>query len=177
MTVLLLLRHAKAEWPEADGHDHERRLNARGREAAARIGRYLKAHDLGPDLVICSTARRTMETLELALEAAGCAPEIIYDRALYLAPPERMLEAVMAHARAHAAATGHAPSVILVVGHNPGTETLAASLAGAGDPALIGKMHRKYPTGGLAVLDCADGLDNLPAGAALRDYVVPRELA
>mgnify|MGYP005841233771 CR=1 FL=1 len=176
MTRLLLLRHAKSDWSEGGTDDHERPLNARGRDAAARIGRYLKAHGLVPDMIVCSTARRTVETLMLALAEVGQAPEVFYDRALYLAAPERMLEVALAHAHARAGADA-APSTLMIVGHNPGTEILATALARAGDPALIAKLQAKYPSGGLAVLACADGLAGIAAGGLLEGFVVPRELS
>src|SRR5579859_3831085 len=67
---LILLRHAKSDWPE--GPDLDRPLAKRGRRDAPRIGRWLRAHGFVPDVVICSAARRTRETWALvAPELAG----------------------------------------------------------------------------------------------------------
>lgn len=178
MNRLVLLRHAKSDWSDGGIDDHARPLNARGREAAARIGRYLKATGIAPALVVCSTARRTVETLTIALAEAGLAPEIVYDRAIYLAPPDRMLDVALAHA---CKADTPEPDCVMVVGHNPGTESLAAALAQRGDADLIAKLKAKYPTGGLAVFSCGGGPAGISAmkekGATLDAYVVPRELA
>ncbi len=63
MRRLLLLRHAKSSWSDPTARDHERPLNDRGRRAAPLVGDYLRREDLVPDLVLCSSARRTCETL------------------------------------------------------------------------------------------------------------------
>ena len=59
---LLLLRHAKSSWRQADLEDHQRPLNKRGLAAAKRMGLYLAEAGLRPDRVLCSTALRTRET-------------------------------------------------------------------------------------------------------------------
>jgi phosphohistidine phosphatase len=61
---LYLLRHAKSSWKEAGLADHDRPLARRGRRAAKAIGRHLREQRVEPELVLCSTARRTRETLE-----------------------------------------------------------------------------------------------------------------
>ena len=66
MHMLHLLRHAKSSWKE-DVEDRERPLNRRGREAARRVGQHLPAAVGALDLVLCSSARRTRETMDLVL--------------------------------------------------------------------------------------------------------------
>lgn len=61
---LVVLRHAKSAWPD-DGADHERPLAPRGRRSAPAAGRRLREADCVPDLVVCSTARRTRQTWDL----------------------------------------------------------------------------------------------------------------
>jgi phosphohistidine phosphatase len=60
---LILLRHAKSDWPDVP--DRDRPLAKRGRRDAPRIGRWLHDHGYLPDVVICSPARRTEQTWEL----------------------------------------------------------------------------------------------------------------
>ena len=67
MRQLLLLRHAKSSWDDASMPDRDRPLNARGRRSAAAMRQAMRNLGLSPDVVLVSTARRTMETLE-ALE-------------------------------------------------------------------------------------------------------------
>ena len=59
---LLLLRHAKSSWEHVGLGDHDRPLAARGRRAVGKLRRHLVALGTPPDLVLCSTARRTVET-------------------------------------------------------------------------------------------------------------------
>ena len=49
--TLLLLRHAKSDWPTGVP-DRERPLARRGEKAAKAVGRFLAANDLVPDQVI-----------------------------------------------------------------------------------------------------------------------------
>lgn len=65
---------------------------------------------------------------------------------------------------------------LMLIGHNPGLEQLALSLAGGGHK-LAGLRH-KYPTGALATLEFSGRWRDLrPGQAELTDFVTPRELA
>jgi phosphohistidine phosphatase len=170
---LLLLRHAKSDWSDDDLDDHARPLNARGRAAATRMGQYLRDNGLRPDLVICSTATRTRETLDRILEVLPVDAEIIHDRGMYLAMPDRMLELALDHA----AAVDFDPSVILVIAHNPGTHSLALELAAEGDPETLRTLNMKYPTGSLTVIESdSDSWPDIMKGGRLAGFIMPRAL-
>ncbi|WP_342234922.1 SixA phosphatase family protein [Inquilinus sp. OTU3971] len=145
MKTLILLRHAKSDWADPTLGDHDRPLAARGRDAAPKMGAWLKAHGPVPDLVLCSTATRARQTLALALEALGAAPETRFDRGLYLAGGAGVL-ARLRQAPDEAA-------TVLLVGHNPDLEQLARRLATTGDKAALARLAEKYPTAGLAVIE------------------------
>jgi len=145
MKTLILLRHAKSDWSEPGLADHDRPLAPRGREAAPRMGAWLKAHGPMPELVLCSTATRARETLALALEALGAAPETRFDRGLYLVGAPGVLSRLR---RAPDEA-----ATVMVVGHNPDLEQLARRLARTGDAAALARLEEKYPTAGLAVIE------------------------
>jgi phosphohistidine phosphatase len=142
MRQLLLLRHAKSSWDDASMPDRDRPLNARGRRAAAMMRHAMRDLGLAPDLVLLSTSRRTMETLE-ALEPWDETPLIEPLDSLYLANPMQLL----------AALHGIAETVrsVLVIGHNPGLHDLALSLAA---PPAESDAQRAladgFPTGALA---------------------------
>ncbi|MGQ0675592.1 MAG: SixA phosphatase family protein, partial [Rhodospirillales bacterium] len=55
---IYLFRHGKSSWNRPGREDRERDLNARGRAAAERMGRWCAANGVVPDLVLCSTATR-----------------------------------------------------------------------------------------------------------------------
>ena len=164
---LLLLRHAKSSWADPGVRDHDRPLNDRGRRAAVAMGDHLRSQGWIPDLILCSSARRTCETAALLALPAEIPIEIRHD--LYLADPD----AVRARIQTFDDAT---PSV-LVIGHNPTTHELALDLARRGDSEALTRLATKYPTGALAVLDLDAPWADLRRGSArLTHFVSPREL-
>ena len=92
MRRLMLLRHAKSDWPRSGARDHERTLAPRGREAAPRIGAYMVHHGLTPDLVLCSTATRARETWELVANAFIHKPAVLLEERLYEASAGALLD-------------------------------------------------------------------------------------
>ncbi len=170
--ILYLQRHAKSSWADTGLDDHERPLNGRGRDACRRLARHWRKADIRPEMVLCSDAARTRETFERIAERLKAEPPpVTFVPALYLAEPETILEVVAAQpAKLHR---------LMVVGHNPGLEELAQLMIGDGDPADVGRLVDKFPTGALATLDfgAARGWRDLkPRAARLTAYVIPAEL-
>jgi len=127
MRTLLVLRHAKSSWSDSALDDHLRPLNDRGERDAPRVGALLRQQRLTPDLIISSDAERAQMTAEASAKAAGYAGEIRLDHRLYLATPDDIL-AVLRSADENA-------GIVMVVGHNPGLESLAGQLTG--EPAHL----------------------------------------
>jgi phosphohistidine phosphatase len=71
MKRLVFLRHAKSSWDSGAASDHDRPLAARGRRDAPLMGKAAKRAKLDLDLVVCSTATRARETLDLFAGASG----------------------------------------------------------------------------------------------------------
>src|SRR3954454_5791713 len=126
MRQLLLLRHAKSSWDDPALSDHARPINARGRRAAAAIAQAMRELGLAPDIVLVSSARRTLQTLE-ALTPFDDPALIEPMDALYLAPWRSLLEALRA--------VPETARSVLLLGHNPGLHELAMALAGIDDGA------------------------------------------
>ena len=171
---LLLLRHAKSDWGK-DADDHDRPLAPRGRKATPEIARYMRSREYLPETVLCSTALRTRETLDLLLAAWRKKPDIRYERAVYLADwPVLLANLKKAPARS---------SPLLFVGHNPGIEQLAIALAvqpkDARERARLQRLTQKFPTAALAVFDfeITSWRDLKPGSGQLIDYVRPKDLA
>lgn len=172
MKTLLLLRHAKSAWSDARLADHDRPLNRRGERAAKAMADHLVATGRRPDLVLCSTALRTRQTLAAVVDRLGPpAPPILLDKGLYLAPQARLL--------AQLRAVADTVSSLLLVGHNDGIGDLAVALAGSGPDEALERLHEKYPTGALAVLAVPGGSwrDLVPGTARLVEFTRPRDLA
>ncbi len=169
MPTLYLLRHAKSDWGDPGLDDHDRPLNPRGRKAAARMGAHIAGLPAQPDLVLCSTAVRTRETWALLAPALPTAPKVQYLETLYLASPRDIVGCINA--------VDGDPEALLVVGHNPGTETLAADLPAGGNRAAMQQLALKYPTAALTTLATAVPWSDLDFGLAeLVDFVRPRDL-
>ena len=163
MHELHLLRHAKSSWDEPGLPDHERSLAPRGRKAAKKLARYLRDQEIRPDLVLCSSARRTRETLERIRSSLG-EPVVEIEDALYGAGSDDLL----ARLRGVPEGVGSA----LLIGHNPGLQDLALALAPSEPP-----LTARFPTGALASFALAGPWAQLgEAQAELTAYVVPREL-
>jgi phosphohistidine phosphatase len=136
MKTLLVLRHAKASRDDESLPDHDRPLTKRGVKAAQRMGELLREQQLLPDLVLSSTAVRARATAEIVASEANLATGVAMLPELYLAEPPAYLEALRRLE----------PSVtrVVVVGHNPGIETLIYRLTGDAE---------HMPTAALAVCE------------------------
>ena len=169
MKTLTLMRHAKSGWDDPTLRDFDRTLNAKGRRAAATVGRYLRAEGIGFDHLVASPAVRVRETLDAAGHAYGARPIPCWDERLYLAPVPVLLEVI--HALPAEA------SRVLLVGHNPGLEDLVLALVPEGE-GLWAEAARKYPTATVAEMtfDVADWGAVTPGAATLTRFIRPRDL-
>lgn len=165
---LLLLRHAKSSWASPDLADHDRPLAPRGLKAVETLRRHAADVHLAPALVLCSTARRAVETWEGL--ASGCPPgtPVEFTEQLYGATAGDLMRRV----RRLPDTVGS----VLLVGHNPGLEDLAQGLIGSGDAELRQRLDVKFPTGALATLLCPGWRDLGWGTAELIGYVTPRQL-
>jgi phosphohistidine phosphatase len=147
--TLSLLRHAKSSWNNPAVPDQDRPLATRGVTDAPMMGRAMAERGIDPDLVLCSSARRTRDTLALVLPELKVEPKVIYEDALYHAGAAQMLEMLR----------GVQPgaSRLMLVGHNPEIHALALDLVGSGPKHYRDRLKEKYPTAGLVVINFASG--------------------
>ncbi len=173
MKTLYLLRHAKSAWDDPDLDDHDRPLAPRGARAATLIGRHLRGRQFRPDRILCSTARRARDTLNLILAQLenGANLPVEYGRELYLAGDRALLDRLRR--------MPDTVESVLLVGHNPGLQNLATRLTGSGDPGALSDIAAKFPTGAFAELSfpTASWSDIGPRGATLQEFVVPKKLS
>lgn len=135
MKRLSILRHAKAAPHDSAKSDFDRPLAPRGHDQVADFCRWA-GDSFAPDAVYVSTALRTVETYERLQEGLGRALPAKLAGALYLAEVEDLLAAVRG--------AGDAQEVLLI-GHNPGLEDLAAR--------LTGEKNLELPTCGFVRID------------------------
>ena len=144
---LILLRHAKSDWPDVP--DRDRPLAKRGRRDAPRIGRWLDEHGYQPDVVVVSDAARTRQTWDLVAPELGGSPAVHFEPRAYAASALTLLYLAQELPARYRTA--------LLIGHNPGLSELATSLAGppesttaAGPPestTAVGPLESDRATG------------------------------
>lgn len=121
---LVLMRHAKSDWGDNSLSDHDRPLNRRGMEDAPSMAQWIEENDLIPDQIICSSAKRTRETVELMLQVWAQEPTWSSEESLYLAAPDTIVSTI------RSGFSG--ANTLMIVAHNPGMAYLASMLAGKG---------------------------------------------
>lgn len=164
----MLLRHAKSSWADATLEDYDRPIQDKGRGRAANLAAWLDDRGIGCDLVLCSTALRTRQTLEVVLPVLG-GPEVRFEPAIYEADAERLLALLQGIGEEH--------ERVLIVGHDPGLQLLAIRLAMTATGDAMERLKRKYPTSAFALLSFGDanwaGL--APGMGHLALFQVPRD--
>lgn len=119
MRTLLIMRHGKSSWKDAELPDIERPLKKRGRKDVVHMGKLLDGKKLKPDLILCSTAKRARQTAEIVVEEIGFEGKVEYLDSLYMAELDTLIKTLQS-----------LPDVkrVMIIGHNPGLETLAQLL-------------------------------------------------
>ncbi len=111
---LILMRHAKSDWKGANLSDHDRPLNTRGRHDAPKIGHRLANRGHVPQVILCSTARRTVETYE----RTGLKTQVQFHQSLYHSHAETMMEILQSSLS----------SDVMIIAHNPGIAQFAEQI-------------------------------------------------
>ncbi len=117
--TLYLARHAESSWSGTDLSDVDRSLNERGFRDAPEMGRRLKARGPLPEIILCSPAKRAMQTLEkldLGIE------NVVFDEGLYEASTGGLLDIIQSLENRCGSA--------MLIGHNPAMTWLASRLSG-----------------------------------------------
>ena len=158
MKSLTLLRHAKSERDSPDGTDFARPLNDRGRADSKRMGEEMRRLGLAFGLVLVSPAQRAVET---AKGVGGLSPQ--FDRRIYEASTTQLFDIIRE--------VDDRISRLMLVGHNPGFERVAARLSGGEVDAV--------PTGALIEIELpVDRWREIgDAKGRLVRFIRPKELA
>lgn len=172
MKTIYLLRHFKSSWEDKRLKDFDRPLSKRGRQAAELMAGHLARNGIDPAQILCSSSRRTRESLERMHPLFGADVPTRFEKGIYDAKASKLLRKLRR--------LGDADSV-MIIGHSPGMEKLAVLLAGSGDKAVRARLARKwkYPTGALTVLTAdVENWSELEARCArLVNFVRPKDLA
>ena len=142
---LILVRHAHAERDAASNRDIDRPLSTLGFKQSEAAAAWLMERQIRPARVLCSPAMRAQQTLA-AWRSRQPDMAVVDEAGIYEATPGELIALIDRHRTA---------SPLVVVGHNPGLETLMTLLADGRSTD-----GRGMPTGSIARL-------RLTAGAAL----------
>lgn len=140
--TLLLMRHAKSDWPTGPNNDFERPLTDRGNKDASRIGGWIQEHDWMPDQIICSPATRVKQTVDHLCQKIGINSRTVkYDKRIYEADQNGLLNMIKK--------TNSLTAQLLMVGHNPSFSDLLNFLC---PDTTHPTVDRSMPSAGLAVI-------------------------
>jgi phosphohistidine phosphatase len=168
MKRLYLLRHAKSSWDDPTLADDARPLAPRGRRAAKVMAKHLRRRGIAPELVLCSPSRRTRQTLTRIAPSLGKGVDVEIEPELYAASATTLLELLRE--------VPEEVESVMLIGHNPGIQELALSLASGGSESI--RVRSKFPTAALATLELnANWRELAPGSAELVSFVKPKELS
>lgn len=119
---LLLVRHGKSDWGNADLKDFDRPLNKRGKENAPEMAERLLRRDFKFDLMVSSPAKRAKSTAKYFAEAYGV-EHITYEESIYEANTTALLKVVNG--------LNDDADTVIMFGHNPGFTDFANELSDA----------------------------------------------
>lgn len=164
---LMLVRHVKSAWNDVSLADHDRPLAARGAEAIPRLRDHLAQAAHPPELVLCSTSRRTVDTFEGIRAALAQHAHVQFEQGVYDASADSLL------GRLQLVDSGI--GCAMVIGHNPTVQDLVMLLVRAGDTDMRAQLAAKLPTGAAVTLSFDGAWRELGAGTArLDDLFMPR---
>jgi phosphohistidine phosphatase len=158
--ILLVLRHAQTEDTRPGSRDSERRLTPDGERDAEQVGDYLRNQGIMIDTVLCSSAARARQTLELLNLGDQLDPDRVEIADLfYNAGSDTLLNAVH-----------ELPDdcrVALLIGHAPGAPGLVHELTerASSSPEAVAAIESRFPAAGLAQLEFEGDWSQLESGA------------
>lgn len=134
---LFVLRHGKAS-DEMLGRDFDRLLTDKGIKQAEKIGQWMISHDLKPDYVVTSPAKRALMTTDIVTRKLKVEPQKIHIASqLYNADLNALLEVL-----ANCPSQNHK---VLLVGHNPSLEYLVDCLLSEPITSVVENDDRMLP--------------------------------
>lgn len=163
-TRVYLLRHARSGWATPGMRDFDRTLDDHGRTAARRLGDAMQRRQYRPDVVLCSSAARCVETWE-GIRHGLPETDATFTDALYSNDQAVYVDLIRAHA-------GRVS--IMLIGHNPMTENTLALLLTDRTAEEDARLRKGFPTAGLAVVDLLGPLSGAATKPArLVDFIKP----
>ena len=164
---LIIMRHAKSDWSTDASTDFDRPLSSRGDRDAPRMAGWLADQGLVPGLILCSPALRTKQTVLAVVEKLRIPEqEIVWEQKIYEASLSQLLDVLDRYSAA--------ANSVLLVGHNPGLDSLLEYLS---DTPPVYRRGKLMTTAAIAVLGFGDqGISTREHSARLEMLVRPKDL-
>lgn len=137
MKALSLLRHADADWGAKGSKDFDRPLSMTGQEQCLEVAAYITQRKIKPDLVLCSTAKRAIETCNRIDETLNDVWPIQETKALYLCDIKQLIEEIQLVSDDY--------DHLLIIGHNPALQEVSWLLSGKSDDTLMRSVETGFP--------------------------------
>jgi phosphohistidine phosphatase len=158
-----LLRHAKSAWDDPTWRDDERPLAPKGEKAARRMRDHLHGTGFEVSLVLCSPARRALDTWAIVRDGVSGHPLVRFEPEIY--------EATVADLHGIIADLPDDVRGVLLIGHNPGFEELVSRLDASALPDGL-------PPGGFVTIEVRGSWHDVDRGhACVVDVTRPKELS
>ena len=170
MRTLIFLRHAKSSWALPGLDDFDRPLNDRGNKTAPQMAKWLNDQQIKPDVLLCSPALRTRQTLAHIKPIIGQNSKDIIEHSLYLASSQTLLTI--------ASELDDNFKTAILLGHNPGLHDAALEVLNPTSQRESGQMQSHFPTCACAIVSLAiDNWHNITEDiGVLRAYMSPKAL-
>ena len=164
MKKIYLIRHAKSSWDNPELRDFDRPLAKKGIKAAKKMGKYILDTGINPDLVLCSPAARTRQTLDILNKQAKLEKELRYLDFIYSSDETDLLQYIQKQLNSEGS--------VMIVGHNPTMIMLTEIISGQEFP------YKKFSTGSMAVLklDIDNWIDIVGAKGELQSFIRAKDL-
>ena len=121
MKHLLLIRHAKSNWDNANLADFERPLSETGIRDAKIMEKFLTESNLKPNLILCSSARRAQQTYDIIF-GADKLELTMYLNDLYQSGDAELLDIIKS--------ADEKVKNLVIIGHNPSLQNTLELLTG-----------------------------------------------
>lgn len=170
MRTLIFLRHAKSSWALPGIDDFDRPLNDRGNETAPQMAHWLLDQGVKPDVIVCSPALRTRETLAHIEPVIGEQATTVMEPTLYLASSKTLIDV--------AGELDDQFETAILLAHNPGLHDAALRVLNATSRRASGEMQAHFPTCACAIISLPiDSWQNIRSEIGdLRAYMFPKGL-
>jgi len=149
MSILILMRHAKAVRDTEAPSDQLRDLTERGRRDAVTAASEIAAAGHAPTTILTSPATRALATARIVRDTLNFSPALVLAEPLYLSEPETIWSEVR---------TELTDGALLLVAHNPGLHALVVNWIDLSRDrsALAKAFGEAFPTSAWAAFEVED---------------------